>query len=73
MKAPALDILLRDLRLPAVLSSYRPLAERAATENWGYEQYLQALAEEESEARFKRRIQRLLKRSGLPSGKNLVS
>ena len=71
MNAPALDILLRGLRLPAVLSAYRQMAERAATENWGYEQYLQALAEEETEARFKGRIQRLLKRSGLPAGKNL--
>ena len=71
MKTPALDILLRSLRLPAVLSAYRQLAERAAAENWGYEQYLQALVEEETEARSKRRVQRLLKRSGLPSGKNL--
>ena len=61
MKTPALDILLRSLRLPAVLSAYRQLAERAAAENWGYEQYLQALIEEETETRSKRRVQRLLK------------
>lgn len=73
MNAPALDVLLRGLRLPAVLSAYRQMADRAATENWGYEQYLQALAEEETEARFKGRIQRLLKRSGLPSGKTLAT
>lgn len=71
MNTPALDILLRSLRLPTFLAAYRELAAKAAAESWGYEQYLQALAEEETEARLKGRIQRLLKTSGLPSGKNL--
>ncbi len=73
MKTPALDIMLRSLRLPSILAAYRGFAEQAAREDWGYEQYLQALAEEESEARSKRRIQRLLKRSNLPDGKNLAT
>jgi len=49
MKTPAVDLMLRTLRLPSMLASYRRLAEQAAKEHWGYEQYLQALAEEESE------------------------
>ena len=73
MKTPAVDLMLRTLRLPSMLASYRRLAEQAAKEHWGYEQYLQALAEEESEARAKRRIERLLKRSNLPDGKNLAT
>ena len=73
MKTPAVEIMLRSLRLPSMLGAYRRLAEQAAAEHWGYEQYLQALAEEESEARSKRRIERLLKRSNLPDGKNLAT
>ncbi len=73
MKTPALDIMLRSLRLPSMLAAYRGLAEHAVREDWGYEQYLQALAETETEARSKRRIQRLLKLSNLPEGKTLAT
>lgn len=73
MKTPAVEIMLRSLRLPTMLGSYRRLAEQAAAEHWGYEQYLLALAEEESEARSKRRVERLLKRSNLPDGKSLAT
>ncbi len=70
MSAAALDLMLRALRLPSVLNEYRRMAERASSENWGYEEYLQALIEQESEERSKRRVKRLLKHSGLPDGKN---
>jgi DNA replication protein DnaC len=73
MKKPALNILLQSLRLPSMLNSYPALAEKAASEHWGYEAFLHALAEEEVGERRKRRIQRLLKRSGLPDGKNLAT
>jgi DNA replication protein DnaC len=73
MSIPALDILLQSLRLPSMLSAYPQLAERASTEHWGYEQFLQALAEEEVETRRKRRTLRLLKQSRLPGGKNLAT
>lgn len=73
MNTPSVDIMLRSLRLPAMLSVYRELAGRAAAEHWGYEQYLHALLEEETETRSKRRIKRLLKRSNLPDGKNLAT
>ncbi len=73
MKTPAVDIMLRSLHLSAMLPAYRGTAGRAAAEHWGYEQYLQALLEEETEARAKRRIQRLLKQSGLPDGKSLAT
>ena len=73
MKKPSLNILLQSLRLPSMLNSYPTLAEKAASEHWGYEAFLQALAEEEVGERRKRKIQRLLKRSGLPDGKNLAT
>ena len=72
-QTPSVDVMLRSLRLPSMLAAYRRLADQAAQEHWSYEQYLQTLAEEESEARLKRRIERLLKRSNLPDGKNLAT
>jgi len=73
MSKPAMDIMLKNLRLPAMLATYRQLAGRAAAEHWGYEQYLQLLAEEEIETRLKHRKERLLKLSGLPAGKNMAT
>ena len=73
MSIPALNILLQNLRLPSMLSAYPHLAEKAAAEHWGYEEFLQALAEEEVETRRKRRTLRLLKQSHLPEGKNLAT
>lgn len=72
-KTPALDMTLRLLRLPTVLSEYGNLAKTAAADNWSYEQYLQNLMELESEERRKRRVERLLRRSQLPEGKNLAT
>jgi len=71
MSTPALNILLQNLRLPSMLSAYPQLARKAASEHWGYEEFLQTLAEEEVETRRKRRTLRLLKQSRLPDGKNL--
>jgi DNA replication protein DnaC len=73
MKNASLDIMLKTLNLTSALSIYRQLAGRAATESWSYEQYLQALVEDELEARSKRRTERLLKLSCLPHGKNLAT
>ncbi len=73
MSTPALNILLQNLRLPSMLNAYPVLAAKAASEHWGYETFLQALAEEEVEDRRKRRVQRLLQHSGLPEGKNLAT
>ena len=54
---------LRELRLPAFRDHYQNQAERAAKENWGYPQYLEALAAREVEARTQGRILRLAKAS----------
>lgn len=71
MSRPSLDILLQSLRLSSIQSSYRDILEKAQSEHWSYEYFLQILVEEEVEERRKRKIQRLLTRSALPDGKTL--
>jgi DNA replication protein DnaC len=44
---------------------------RAERENWGYQRLLQHLCESEEQDRRERKMQRLLKASGLPDGKTL--
>ena len=61
---------LKELKLPAFRDHYPGLAERAAKEEWGYPQYLEALAAREIEARTQGRIQRLARASRLPAGKS---
>ncbi|MBW2122892.1 MAG: hypothetical protein JRH07_13760 [Deltaproteobacteria bacterium] len=69
----SLDIMLRSLRLPSVLREHENLAKRAESADWSYQEYLRTLVELEVNERHERRIVRLLKRSGLPAGKNLHS
>ncbi|MCK5806154.1 MAG: IS21-like element helper ATPase IstB [Lentisphaeria bacterium] len=71
MNASSLQIMLRALRLPSVLANYQALAVTAASNNWGFDQYLHTLLEVETEDRARRRTVRLLKQSGLPDGKTL--
>lgn len=67
----SLDGLLRTLRLPSVLKAYPETAETAAAQGWSFERFLHHLAEVEVEERSRRRVERLLKRSGLPHEKTL--
>ncbi len=73
MNIPSLQIMLRALHLPSILANYEALAATAASNNWGFDQYLHALVEVETEDRSRRRTTRLLKQSGLPDGKTLDS
>jgi DNA replication protein DnaC len=66
-------MMLRCLRLPAIQREYGNFAQRAESENWGFEKYLKVLLELEINERAERRIERLLKRSELPEGKNLAT
>jgi DNA replication protein DnaC len=74
--APAggsVEVLLRSLKLPSFVRAWSEVAERAEREGWGFERYLQQLAEIEVEERRVRRIERLRKRSGLPHDKTLAT
>ena len=65
----SVEVLLRSLKLPGFVHARSEVAEQAEREGWGFERYLQQLAEIEIEERRVRRIERLRKRSGLPHDK----
>jgi len=72
-KTDSIDMILRSLHLSAINREYKALAKQAESENWSFTQYLKALVEVEANERAERRINRLLKRSCLPQGKNMDS
>jgi hypothetical protein len=66
MNAESLPILFRALELSAFAREAESALARAEAENWGYRRLLQHLAEAEVQDRRARKIERLLKYSGLP-------
>ena len=66
-----LTMLLRALKLPSFAIHHEDVTRKAETEGWGFTQYLRHLAELELADRRTRRIERLLKTSGLPNEKTL--
>lgn len=72
-KTDSMSMMLRSLRLPAIQREYSNLAKQAESNTWSFEHYLKILLELEIGERAERRIERLLKRSGLPEGKSLAT
>jgi len=68
---PGLPMLLRSLKLPGFARAHFEVSAQAEREGWGFERYLLHLAEIEVEDRRSRRIERLLRQSGLPHDKML--
>ncbi len=62
---------LGELCLTTARKRYSDIAQKARKDSWGHEQYLLVVIQEESEARRSRRIDRLLRQSGLPLEKRL--
>lgn len=62
---------LRSLLLTTMAREHEDIMVRAEAENWGYRRFLGYLVESEVNDRLRRRIERQLKESGLPSGKTL--
>jgi len=74
MKATAkLPIMLKDLKLPTFSKNWQELAQDATNNSWGYEDYLAVLSELEVQEKYRRRVARFLKMSGLNSSKGLSS
>ncbi|NCD35493.1 MAG: AAA family ATPase, partial [Spartobacteria bacterium] len=69
--SPAINIMLKQLRLGTLRRQYELIAKQAVQEGWSYPYYLQALCETELAERERRRIERLLKQSRLPASKSL--
>lgn len=68
-----LPLLLKQLGLPSMYSHWEEFAETAQNKSWTYPQYLKALSELETSARYQKRVQRHLKESKLPTGKTLAT
>lgn len=66
-----LPLLLRALKLPSFAAHHEEAASRAEEQGWTFPEYLNHLCEMELEERGRRRIERNLKRSGLPPDKTL--
>jgi DNA replication protein DnaC len=71
--AARLELLLGELRLPAIKLMWTDLAARADKEGWPAARYLAALAEQEVAERVRRRIERHPTDARLPVGKTLDS
>lgn len=69
--ATGVGVLLRALKLPGFVRTHAEVGEQAEREGWSFERYLGHLAEIEIEERRVRRIERLLRASGLPHDKTL--
>ena len=73
MPADALGLLLKEFRLPTMAAIYAQVVEQAEQQGWGYHKFLLHLCEAEAQDRSERKLERLLKQSGLPGGKNLAN
>ena len=73
LDAARVELLLGELRLPAIKLMWADLAARADKEGWPAARYLAALAEQEVTERARRRIERHLTDARLPVGKTLDS
>ena len=71
--AARVELLLADLRLPAIKLMWTRLAQQSDKEGWPAARFLAALAEHEIADRGRRRIERHLAEARLPVGKNLDS
>jgi DNA replication protein DnaC len=71
MSTDPLAMLLREFHLPTMAARFAEMVQSAESENWGYRNLLLRLCEAEAADRRERKRERLLRESGLPSGKTL--
>lgn len=69
----AMDGILRELKLPAVLAHRAEVASKAEREGWSFDRFLQHLVELELEQRHQRRLEKALRASKLPIDKTLAT
>src|SRR5256714_9142237 len=69
--AARIELLLAELRLPAIKLVWAALAAQADKESWPAGRFLAALAEHEIAERARRRLERHLAEARLPPGKTL--
>ena len=71
MSADPLSLMLKSFRLPTMAEIFERTMQEAEQQGWGYRKFLQYLCGSEAQDRRERKLERLLRQSGLPSGKTL--
>ena len=66
-----IDLLLKELKLPAFLRHYQRHQEQAIAQGHGHIRYLSGLCEQEVADRYQKRVQRWTREAGLPPGEKL--
>lgn len=67
----SLPILLKELRLSAMASQWESMAHKAEQDNWSPQEFLAQLCDLEASHRYEKKLQRYLRDSQLPEGKQL--
>lgn len=68
-----IDLLLKELKLPAFLRHYQRHQEQAIAQGYGHIRYLSGLCEQEVADRYQKRVQRWTREAGLPPGKSFAN
>jgi len=71
MSNDGLEVFFHNFRLPTMAAIWQETVARAEREDWGYRKLLEHLCESEAQDRHERKMNRLLRESGLPVGKSL--
>jgi DNA replication protein DnaC len=68
-----IDLLLKELKLPAFMRHYQRHQEQAIEQGYGHVRYLSGLCEQEVADRYQKRVQRWTREAGLPPGKSFAN
>lgn len=71
MGSDPLEMILRSFHLPSMAGGYETALAQAEAGHWGYRKFLLHLCEAEAADRRQRRVERLIRESGLPGSKTL--
>jgi DNA replication protein DnaC len=68
-----IDLLLKELKLPAFSRHYQRHQEQAIENGYGHIRYLSGLCEQEAADRYQKRVQKWTREAGLPPGKSFAN
>jgi DNA replication protein DnaC len=68
-----IDLLLKELKLPAFLRHYQQHQQQATEKGYGHIRYLSGLCEQEAADRYQKRVQKWTREAALPAGKSFAN
>ena len=68
-----IDLLLKELKLPAFSRHYQRHQEQAIEKGYGHVRYLSGLCEQEVADRYQKRVQKWTREAKLPAGKSFAN